>query len=188
MIKIAGDCSYFIVISWMITEYVICWRYFSVREAISSLMQRRSVSSRAMMLKHITSSRAEQCACAIASERARWGFGGRGERTAVTLPEATMRLALGASPVLILIRNVYAEWSRELVLCAPLNPQTEEHNWSRLKMSTGFSSSSCRFADYFVTCGLDTESGLEPDELSGKTRSLHRSDFDRFVRFYCVFA
>uniref|UniRef100_A0A671QC18 DENN domain-containing protein 5A-like n=1 Tax=Sinocyclocheilus anshuiensis TaxID=1608454 RepID=A0A671QC18_9TELE len=32
-------------------------------------------------------------------------------------------------------------------------------------MSTGFSSSSCRFADYFVTCGLDTESGLEPDEL-----------------------
>ncbi|KTG39556.1 hypothetical protein cypCar_00016688 [Cyprinus carpio] len=33
-------------------------------------------------------------------------------------------------------------------------------------MSTGFSSSSCRFADYFVTCGLDTESGLEPDELS----------------------
>ncbi|XP_016126933.1 DENN domain-containing protein 5A-like [Sinocyclocheilus grahami] len=35
-------------------------------------------------------------------------------------------------------------------------------------MSTGFSSSSCRFADYFVTCGLDTESGLEPDELSGE--------------------
>uniref|UniRef100_A0A673LZI9 DENN domain-containing protein 5A-like n=1 Tax=Sinocyclocheilus rhinocerous TaxID=307959 RepID=A0A673LZI9_9TELE len=27
---------------------------------------------------------------------------------------------------------------------------------------------SCRFADYFVTCGLDTESGLEPDELSGE--------------------
>ncbi|XP_052002719.1 DENN domain-containing protein 5A-like isoform X2 [Xyrauchen texanus] len=35
-------------------------------------------------------------------------------------------------------------------------------------MSTGFSSSSCRFADYFVICGLDTESGLEPDELSGE--------------------
>ncbi|XP_051756105.1 DENN domain-containing protein 5A isoform X2 [Ctenopharyngodon idella] len=35
-------------------------------------------------------------------------------------------------------------------------------------MSTGFSSSSCRFADYFVVCGLDTESGLEPDELSGE--------------------
>uniref|UniRef100_A0A8C5F3W5 DENN domain containing 5A n=1 Tax=Gadus morhua TaxID=8049 RepID=A0A8C5F3W5_GADMO len=29
-------------------------------------------------------------------------------------------------------------------------------------------SNSCRFADYFVICGLDTESGLEPDELSGK--------------------
>lgn len=35
-------------------------------------------------------------------------------------------------------------------------------------MTTGFSSGSCRFADYFVICGLDTESGLEPDELSGK--------------------
>uniref|UniRef100_A0A8C1JNM4 Uncharacterized protein n=1 Tax=Cyprinus carpio TaxID=7962 RepID=A0A8C1JNM4_CYPCA len=35
-------------------------------------------------------------------------------------------------------------------------------------------SSSCRFADYFVTCGLDTESGLEPDELSGKNRARTR--------------
>uniref|UniRef100_A0A8C6T9K6 DENN/MADD domain containing 5A n=1 Tax=Neogobius melanostomus TaxID=47308 RepID=A0A8C6T9K6_9GOBI len=32
-------------------------------------------------------------------------------------------------------------------------------------MTTGFSSGSCRFADYFVICGLDTDSGLEPDEL-----------------------
>uniref|UniRef100_A0A671WDA6 DENN domain containing 5A n=1 Tax=Sparus aurata TaxID=8175 RepID=A0A671WDA6_SPAAU len=29
-------------------------------------------------------------------------------------------------------------------------------------------SGSCRFADYFVICGLDTDSGLEPDELSGE--------------------
>lgn len=42
-------------------------------------------------------------------------------------------------------------------------------------MTTGFSSGSCRFADYFVICGLDTESGLEPDELSGKLFS-HRGD------------
>uniref|UniRef100_A0A1A7XLQ0 DENN/MADD domain containing 5A n=1 Tax=Iconisemion striatum TaxID=60296 RepID=A0A1A7XLQ0_9TELE len=35
-------------------------------------------------------------------------------------------------------------------------------------MTTGFSSGSSRFADYFVICGLDTESGLEPDELSGE--------------------
>uniref|UniRef100_A0A8C7YIT1 Uncharacterized protein n=1 Tax=Oryzias sinensis TaxID=183150 RepID=A0A8C7YIT1_9TELE len=34
-------------------------------------------------------------------------------------------------------------------------------------MTTGFSSGSSRFADYFVICGLDTDSGLEPDELSG---------------------
>uniref|UniRef100_A0A3B3X4S2 Uncharacterized protein n=1 Tax=Poecilia mexicana TaxID=48701 RepID=A0A3B3X4S2_9TELE len=31
-----------------------------------------------------------------------------------------------------------------------------------------YDSGSSRFADYFVICGLDTESGLEPDELSGK--------------------
>lgn len=98
----------------------------------------------------------------------------RGPRAAVTLPEeATMRLALGA-PALVRIRNGCAEWSGELVLCAPLDPRTEEHKRSRLKMSTGFSSSSCRFADYFVVCGLDTESGLEPDELSGKTRARAR--------------
>uniref|UniRef100_A0AAQ5ZLN8 DENN/MADD domain containing 5A n=1 Tax=Amphiprion ocellaris TaxID=80972 RepID=A0AAQ5ZLN8_AMPOC len=38
-------------------------------------------------------------------------------------------------------------------------------------MTTGFSSGSCRFADYFVICGLDTESGLEPDELSEEDRN-----------------
>lgn len=62
-------------------------------------------------------------------------------------------------------------WTGELLLCAPLDPRREAHKRSRLKMSTGFSSSSCRFADYLVICGLDTESGLEPDELSGKTRT-----------------
>ncbi|KAK6291090.1 hypothetical protein J4Q44_G00385080, partial [Coregonus suidteri] len=25
----------------------------------------------------------------------------------------------------------------------------------------------CRFAHYFVICGIDTETGLEPDELAG---------------------
>ncbi|KAG7253273.1 hypothetical protein CRUP_016689, partial [Coryphaenoides rupestris] len=39
-------------------------------------------------------------------------------------------------------------------------------------MTTGFSSNSCRFADYFVICGLDTESGLEPDELSDYHRLM----------------
>uniref|UniRef100_A0A3B3WFW4 Uncharacterized protein n=1 Tax=Poecilia mexicana TaxID=48701 RepID=A0A3B3WFW4_9TELE len=34
--------------------------------------------------------------------------------------------------------------------------------------AAGMPSGSSRFADYFVICGLDTESGLEPDELSGK--------------------
>uniref|UniRef100_A0A3B4XML2 Uncharacterized protein n=1 Tax=Seriola lalandi dorsalis TaxID=1841481 RepID=A0A3B4XML2_SERLL len=27
----------------------------------------------------------------------------------------------------------------------------------------------CRFAHYFVICGIDTETGLEPDELAGRT-------------------
>jgi len=35
-------------------------------------------------------------------------------------------------------------------------------------MSGGSSSAPGRFADYFVICGLDTETGLEPDELSGE--------------------
>ncbi|XP_072340394.1 DENN domain-containing protein 5B isoform X2 [Scyliorhinus torazame] len=33
---------------------------------------------------------------------------------------------------------------------------------------TSSSSGSCRFADYFVLAGIDTDSGLEPDELSGE--------------------
>ncbi|XP_072448386.1 DENN domain-containing protein 5A isoform X2 [Chiloscyllium punctatum] len=34
--------------------------------------------------------------------------------------------------------------------------------------TTTSTSSGCRFADYFVLCGLDVETGLEPDELSGE--------------------
>ncbi|XP_029104175.1 DENN domain-containing protein 5A isoform X1 [Scleropages formosus] len=37
-------------------------------------------------------------------------------------------------------------------------------------MSSSFSS--CRFADYFVVCGLDTDTGLEPDELSALYRYI----------------
>ncbi|XP_056604711.1 DENN domain-containing protein 5A isoform X1 [Triplophysa dalaica] len=44
-------------------------------------------------------------------------------------------------------------------------------------MSTGFSSSSCRFADYLVICGLDTESGLEPDELSALCQYIQATKF-----------
>uniref|UniRef100_A0A8C1T6R7 DENN/MADD domain containing 5A n=1 Tax=Cyprinus carpio TaxID=7962 RepID=A0A8C1T6R7_CYPCA len=47
-------------------------------------------------------------------------------------------------------------------------------------MSTGFSSSSSRFADYFVICGLDTESGLEPDELSAIYKWLKKSMSNNF--------
>uniref|UniRef100_H3CVF5 DENN domain containing 5A n=1 Tax=Tetraodon nigroviridis TaxID=99883 RepID=H3CVF5_TETNG len=46
-----------------------------------------------------------------------------------------------------------------------------------LKMTTGFSSGSCRFADYFVICGLDTESGLEPDELSALCQYIEATKF-----------
>ncbi|KAK5915367.1 hypothetical protein CesoFtcFv8_000961 [Champsocephalus esox] len=44
-------------------------------------------------------------------------------------------------------------------------------------MTTGFSSCSCRFADYFVICGLDTESGLEPDELSALCQYIEATKF-----------
>ncbi|XP_063761495.1 DENN domain-containing protein 5B-like isoform X2 [Eleginops maclovinus] len=47
-------------------------------------------------------------------------------------------------------------------------------------MSGSFSvsgSASCRFAHYFVVCGIDTETGLEPDELAGE--NLEQSPLKR---------
>lgn len=32
----------------------------------------------------------------------------------------------------------------------------------------GPGSAPCRFAHYFVLCGIDADSGLEPDELAGE--------------------
>lgn len=41
---------------------------------------------------------------------------------------------------------------------------------------SGSSPAACRFAHYFVLCGMDADSGLEPDELAGKaTRSGPRA-------------
>ncbi|XP_075283140.1 DENN domain-containing protein 5A isoform X7 [Opisthocomus hoazin] len=42
-------------------------------------------------------------------------------------------------------------------------------------MSGGSSSAPGRFADYFVICGLDTETGLEPDELSALCQYVQAS-------------
>ncbi|XP_041705887.1 DENN domain-containing protein 5B [Coregonus clupeaformis] len=36
-------------------------------------------------------------------------------------------------------------------------------------VTSGTGSASCRFAQYFVVCGLDTETGLEPEELAGES-------------------
>lgn len=36
-----------------------------------------------------------------------------------------------------------------------------------MNMSVSDLSVGCRFADYFVICGLDFDSGLETDRLSG---------------------
>lgn len=33
---------------------------------------------------------------------------------------------------------------------------------------SGPSPAACRFAHYFVLCGIDADSGLEPDELAGE--------------------
>lgn len=38
-------------------------------------------------------------------------------------------------------------------------------------MSLSDLSVGCRFADYFAICGLDFDSGLEPDRLCGKSRT-----------------
>ncbi|XP_041972649.1 DENN domain-containing protein 5B isoform X2 [Aricia agestis] len=46
-----------------------------------------------------------------------------------------------------------------------------------MTMSASDLSLSCRFADYFVICGLDFDSGLETDTLSGD--NLHISPLDR---------
>uniref|UniRef100_A0A7N6AYC4 DENN/MADD domain containing 5A n=1 Tax=Anabas testudineus TaxID=64144 RepID=A0A7N6AYC4_ANATE len=53
-------------------------------------------------------------------------------------------------------------------------------------MTTGFSSGSCRFADYFVICGLDTESGLEPDELSALCQYIEATKFRDGARGKCA--
>lgn len=44
---------------------------------------------------------------------------------------------------------------------------------------------SYRFADYFVICGLDVASGLEPDTLSGKRETRRKMlfiDLDLFCK------
>uniref|UniRef100_A0A8C3Y8M7 DENN domain containing 5A n=1 Tax=Catharus ustulatus TaxID=91951 RepID=A0A8C3Y8M7_CATUS len=47
----------------------------------------------------------------------------------------------------------------------------------------GGSSAPGRFADYFVICGLDTETGLEPDELSGEWPWLFAYRFGSWENF-----
>jgi len=37
---------------------------------------------------------------------------------------------------------------------------------------SGSGSAPCRFAHYFIICGIDNETGLEPDALAGKTELL----------------
>ncbi|TNN28718.1 DENN domain-containing protein 5B [Liparis tanakae] len=45
--------------------------------------------------------------------------------------------------------------------------------------SAGSGAAPCRFAHYFAVCGIDTETGLEPDELAGTSRSRDASLFPR---------
>jgi hypothetical protein len=40
------------------------------------------------------------------------------------------------------------------------------------RMNISVSSGTDRFADYFVICGLDLSSGLEPDRFAGEWRLL----------------
>lgn len=52
---------------------------------------------------------------------------------------------------------------------------------------------SCRFAHYFVVCGVDTETGLEPDDGAGRRsintstdRMCYMSNISCDVLFVCV--
>uniref|UniRef100_A0A8C3HU25 DENN domain-containing protein 5B n=1 Tax=Chrysemys picta bellii TaxID=8478 RepID=A0A8C3HU25_CHRPI len=45
----------------------------------------------------------------------------------------------------------------------------------------GPGSAPCRFAHYFVVCGTDADSGLEPDELAGKRWGLSCLKIDTFI-------
>uniref|UniRef100_A0A8C5NCE2 DENN domain-containing protein 5B-like n=1 Tax=Gouania willdenowi TaxID=441366 RepID=A0A8C5NCE2_GOUWI len=46
--------------------------------------------------------------------------------------------------------------------------------------SAGSAAAPCRFAHYFVICGIDTETGLEPDQLAGE--NLEQSPLKRTFR------
>ena len=45
-----------------------------------------------------------------------------------------------------------------------------------------------RFVDYFVVCGLDSVSGLEPDQLLGKCFSVVRCLHPLNGYFFCFLA
>uniref|UniRef100_A0A452RPM6 Uncharacterized protein n=1 Tax=Ursus americanus TaxID=9643 RepID=A0A452RPM6_URSAM len=42
---------------------------------------------------------------------------------------------------------------------------------------SGSSPAACRFAHYFVLCGIDADSGLEPDELAETTDFIFHASF-----------
>ncbi|KAB0387372.1 hypothetical protein FD755_002328 [Muntiacus reevesi] len=53
--------------------------------------------------------------------------------------------------------------------------------------ASGSSPAACRFAHYFVLCGIDADSGLEPDELAGKAGLRQRGTSDIYrLNFICV--
>lgn len=56
-----------------------------------------------------------------------------------------------------------------------INTSNDAANGTNNKYATG--TKFTRFADYFVICGLDFESGLEPDILAGKKNK------DKFLDF-----
>lgn len=57
------------------------------------------------------------------------------------------------------------------------NTSNDAANGTNNKNATG--TKFTRFADYFVICGLDFESGLEPDILAGK-----KNKYTFLRRFY----
>ncbi|KAB0351291.1 hypothetical protein FD754_016148 [Muntiacus muntjak] len=50
--------------------------------------------------------------------------------------------------------------------------------------ASGSSPAACRFAHYFVLCGIDADSGLEPDELAVATDDWKKPVFCSSLSLY----
>ncbi|GAA6096581.1 DENN domain-containing protein 5B isoform X4 [Tachysurus ichikawai] len=70
-------------------------------------------------------------------------------------------------------KNLLLKPFRTWIQCGHKNkPRRTRISWTkRTEKMSASTTASCRFAHYFVLCGLDNDTGLEPDALAGNTSS-----------------